>query len=107
MKQRHQRRTGQDEPQTITKAVTHIRVEAINGGKLAALDALASVHQAVRRKPFGSEATKRAGCHGSSPLQRLAGADESAGEFPLDASAFFCRERRNSSARPALSDLLQ
>src|SRR6266704_3008527 len=47
MKQRHQRRTGQDEPQTITKAVTHIRLEAINGGKLAALDALASVYLAL------------------------------------------------------------
>src|SRR5438034_5614907 len=47
MKQRHQRRTGQDEPQIITKAVTHIRLEAINGGKLAALDALASVYLAL------------------------------------------------------------
>ena len=40
-------------------------------------------------------------------LQRLAGADESANEFSLDASAFLCRERSHSSACPALSDLLQ
>jgi len=41
MKQRNHHHTGQDDPQTITKAVTHIRLEAINAGKLAALDALA------------------------------------------------------------------
>ncbi len=28
MKQRNHRRTRQDEPQTLTKAVTHIRLEA-------------------------------------------------------------------------------
>jgi hypothetical protein len=44
MKQRHQRHTGQNEPQTITKAVTHIRLEATNVGKLAALDDLAQVY---------------------------------------------------------------
>jgi Putative transposase DNA-binding domain len=43
-KQRNQRNTGQDEPQTITKAVTHIRLEATNAGKLAALDDLAQVY---------------------------------------------------------------
>jgi len=43
MKQRHRRHSGQDEPQTITKAVTHIRLEATNAGKLAALDELAQV----------------------------------------------------------------
>jgi hypothetical protein len=32
------------EPQTITKAVTHIRLEATNAGKLAALDQLAEVY---------------------------------------------------------------
>ena len=32
------------EPQTITKAVTHIRLEATNPGKLTALDALAEVY---------------------------------------------------------------
>src|SRR6266702_2019177 len=32
------------EPQTITKAVTHIRLEATNAGKLTALDAVASVY---------------------------------------------------------------
>src|ERR1700680_3372201 len=44
MKQRNRRYTGQDEPQTITKAVTHIRLEATNAGKLAALDDLAQVY---------------------------------------------------------------
>ena len=47
MKQRHQRHTGQDEPQTITKAVTHSRLEATNVGKLAALDDLAQVYLAL------------------------------------------------------------
>ena len=44
MKQRNHPYTGQDEPQTITKAVTHIRLEATNVGKLAALDDLAQVY---------------------------------------------------------------
>jgi hypothetical protein len=44
MKQRQQRHSRQDEPQTITKAVTHIRLEATNAGKLAALDELAQVY---------------------------------------------------------------
>src|SRR6266852_2461225 len=44
MKQRNRRRRGPYDPQTITKAVTHIRLEAANGGKLAALDELAQVY---------------------------------------------------------------
>ncbi len=44
MKQRQRRSTGPYDPQTITKAVTHIRLEAANGGKLAALDELAQVY---------------------------------------------------------------
>ncbi len=44
MKQRKHRLTGQDESQTITRAVTHIRLEATNAGKLAALDDLAQVY---------------------------------------------------------------
>lgn len=44
MKQRPHRHRGQDEPQTITKAVTHIRLEAVNAGKLVALDDLAQVY---------------------------------------------------------------
>ena len=44
MKQRNHRHTGQHEPHTITKAVTHIRLEATNEGKLAALDDLAQVY---------------------------------------------------------------
>ena len=48
MKQRnHHRHTGPDEPQTLTRAVTHIRLEAINPGKLAALDTLAQVYLAL------------------------------------------------------------
>src|SRR5712691_10263137 len=38
------RHTGQDDPQTITKAVTHIRLEAANAVKLAALDDLSQVY---------------------------------------------------------------
>ena len=44
MKQRKRRRKGPYDPQRITKAVTHIRLEAANGGKLAALDKLAQVY---------------------------------------------------------------
>jgi hypothetical protein len=44
MKQRKHHPKGQDEPQTITKAVTHIRLEAANAGKLAALDDLAQAY---------------------------------------------------------------
>ncbi len=44
MKQRRHHPKGQDESQTITKAVTHIRLEAVNAGKLAALDDLAQVY---------------------------------------------------------------
>jgi len=43
MKQR-QRYQSQGTPQRITKAVTHIRLEAVNAGKLAALDDLAQVY---------------------------------------------------------------
>src|SRR5215469_16683166 len=43
MKQRKRRRTGPYDPQTITRAVTHIRLEAVNAGKLTALDDLAQV----------------------------------------------------------------
>jgi len=44
MKQHQHRRTGPYDPQTITRAVTHIRLEAANAGKLTALDALAQVY---------------------------------------------------------------
>jgi hypothetical protein len=47
MKQRQRRHRGQDEAQTITKAVTHIRLEAANAGKLAALDDVARVYMAL------------------------------------------------------------
>jgi hypothetical protein len=47
MKQRKRRRTGPYEPQTITRAVTHIRLEAANAGKLTALDDLAQVYLAL------------------------------------------------------------
>src|SRR6266581_5231612 len=44
MKQRKHHPKRQDEPQTITRAVTHIRLEVANAGKLAALDGLAQVY---------------------------------------------------------------
>jgi Putative transposase DNA-binding domain len=44
MKQHHHHHTGPYDPQTITKAVTHIRLEAANAGKLAALDDLSQVY---------------------------------------------------------------
>ncbi len=44
MKQRKHHPMGQDSLQTITRAVTHIRLEATNAGKLAALDDLAQVY---------------------------------------------------------------
>src|SRR5215469_2473255 len=47
MKQRKRRRTGPYDPQTITRAVTHIRLEAANAGKLTALDDLAQVYLAL------------------------------------------------------------
>ena len=43
MKKR-KKRAKKGEPQTITKAVTHIRLEATNPGKLTALDTLAEVY---------------------------------------------------------------
>src|SRR5215471_16254907 len=46
MKKRKKRaKTG--EPQRVTKAVTHIRLEETNAGKLAALDQLAQVYLAL------------------------------------------------------------
>jgi hypothetical protein len=41
MRKQRKKRTNKGEPLTITKAVTHIRLEAANPGKLAALDQLA------------------------------------------------------------------
>src|ERR1700675_3178580 len=47
MKQKRQRGKKIVKPQTITKAVTHIRLVEVNPGKLAALDALAPVYLAL------------------------------------------------------------
>src|SRR5258706_11459414 len=47
MKQRKHHRRGPYDPQTLTRAVTHIRLEAANAGKLTALDALAQVYLAL------------------------------------------------------------
>jgi hypothetical protein len=47
VKQRSQRGKKTIQPHTITKAVTHIRLLEVNPGKLAALDALASVYLAL------------------------------------------------------------
>src|SRR5712692_3053427 len=44
MKQRQRRSTGPYDPQTITRAVTYIRLEEVNAVKLAALDDLAQVY---------------------------------------------------------------
>src|SRR5450759_1960351 len=44
MKQRRRRHTDPYEPQTLTRAVTHIRLEAANAGKLAALDDVAQFY---------------------------------------------------------------
>ena len=49
MKQR-KKRAKKGEPQTVTKAVTHIRLEAANPGKLAALDQLAQVFLALTQQ---------------------------------------------------------
>ncbi len=49
MKKR-KKRTKKGEPQTITKAVTHIRLEATNPGKLTALDALADVYLSLTQQ---------------------------------------------------------
>src|SRR5712691_5714250 len=44
MKRRKHRHTDPYDSQTLTRAVTHIRLEATNAGKLAALDDLAQVY---------------------------------------------------------------
>lgn len=46
-KQQQQRGKKSVQPHTITRAVTHIRLLETNSGKLAALDALASVYRAL------------------------------------------------------------
>jgi hypothetical protein len=47
MKQKRKKRPVPGEPQRITKAVTHIRLQEANSGKLAAFDALAPVYLAL------------------------------------------------------------
>ncbi len=47
MKQHQHRHTGPYDPQTLTRAVTHIRLEVANAGKLTALDDLAQVYLAL------------------------------------------------------------
>ena len=44
---RKKKKKSASEPRHITRAVTHIRLQEANGGKLAALDALASVYLAL------------------------------------------------------------
>jgi hypothetical protein len=44
MRQRKRHPKGQSRSQTLTRAVTHIRLEAMNAGKLAVLDDLAQVY---------------------------------------------------------------
>ncbi len=47
MKQKRQKRSLPGEPVRLTKSVTHIRLSEANSGKLAALEALASVYLAL------------------------------------------------------------
>ncbi|MDQ2715890.1 MAG: transposase [Chloroflexota bacterium] len=47
MRKQRKKRAKKGEPQRITKAVTHIRLDATNAGKLTALDAVASVYLAL------------------------------------------------------------
>ena len=49
MKKR-KKRAKKGEPHIITKAVTHIRLEALNAGKLTALDGVASVYLALTQQ---------------------------------------------------------
>lgn len=49
MKKR-KKRAKKGEPQTITKAITHIRLQATNAGKLTALDQLAEVYLALTQQ---------------------------------------------------------
>jgi hypothetical protein len=50
MKKKRKKHVKREEPQTITKAVTHIRLEAANKGKLAALDQLAKEFLALAQQ---------------------------------------------------------
>ena len=49
MKQR-KKHAKQGEPYTITRAITHIRLEATNAGKLTALDQLAEAYLALTQQ---------------------------------------------------------
>ena len=46
-RKQHQKKPAPGQPQVVTRAVTHIRLEEANVGKLAALDALAPVYLAL------------------------------------------------------------
>lgn len=50
MRKQRKKRAKKGEPQIITKAVTHIRLEATNAGKLTALDALAQVYLSLTQQ---------------------------------------------------------
>lgn len=50
MRKQRKKRAKKGEPQIITKAVTHIRLEATNPGKLTALDALAQVYLSLTQQ---------------------------------------------------------
>ena len=50
MRKQRKKRAKKGEPPTITKAVTHIRLDAANPGKLAALDQLAQVFLALTQQ---------------------------------------------------------
>src|SRR6516225_2737160 len=50
MRKQRKKRAKKGEPPTITKAVTHIRLDAANPGKLATLDQLAQVFLALTQQ---------------------------------------------------------
>ena len=50
MRKQRKKRAKKGEPAIITKAVTHIRLDAANSGKLAALDQLAQVFLALTQQ---------------------------------------------------------
>src|SRR5262250_2666440 len=79
MKQRKRRRTGPYDPQRVTRAVTHIRLEAANGGKLAALDELAQVYLSLCQQYVTLFCTQERPAVCYCPLRALAAGGHPAG----------------------------
>jgi hypothetical protein len=49
-RKKNRRRAKRGEPQLVTRAITHIRLEEANAGKLATLDALATPYMALTQQ---------------------------------------------------------